>query len=253
MILGWDNKVDGSSMTVGSEIATLPGTNVKVAHLSQKWYTAAAVNSSFLVFDLGAAYAIAFLAVLGTNLTSAATYRLRASNADPTAVGTLLYDSGTVSAGVKTGYGAIYKAVTLTTARYWRLDLTDASLTQLQIGRVFLGPAWDISRIQYGWSVGVRDNSPVARSRGGQSFPDVLPQTRVLEFMLDFLTEAEIFDNAFAAARANGQVKDLLAVPIKDGTYVSEQSVWGLVQAFDPVVNPSALVFRQKFTIEERL
>jgi hypothetical protein len=71
--------------------------------------------------------------------------------------------------------------------------------------------------------------------------------------MLDFLTEAEIFDNAFAAARANGQVKDLLAVPIKDGTYVSEQSVWGLVQAFDPVVNPSALVFRQKFTIEERL
>jgi hypothetical protein len=81
MILGWDNKVDGSSMTVGSEIATLPGTNVKVAHLSQKWYTAAAVNSSFLVFDLGAAYAIAFLAVLGTNLTSAAHSQLDSSSA----------------------------------------------------------------------------------------------------------------------------------------------------------------------------
>jgi hypothetical protein len=55
MRLAWDNKFDGATIiSVGSEIATLPGINVQTAHLSQKWYTQAAVNSSFLIFDLGA-------------------------------------------------------------------------------------------------------------------------------------------------------------------------------------------------------
>jgi hypothetical protein len=254
MIICWDNKVDGATITsVGSEVATLPGTNVQSAHLSQRWYTQPATNSSFLIFDLGSALACAMLGVFGTNLTSSATYRLRGS-ANPDGVTSPVYDSGTVSAGVKTGYGNVIKPFGSASARYWRLDLTDASLTQLQIGRVLLGPSWTHGKtLIYGWGATPNDPSPVAKSRGGQSFPDIRPKCRMLDFRLDFLLEAEIFDNAFAMARANGVVKDVLVVPIESSSYISEQSVWGLVQPYEPVIHRLSQTFTQKFRVEERL
>jgi hypothetical protein len=71
--------------------------------------------------------------------------------------------------------------------------------------------------------------------------------------MLDFLDESEIFDNAFAMARANGRVRDVLVIPNPTGSYVSEQSVWGTLQASEPIVNERLSIYRQKFTVKERL
>jgi hypothetical protein len=255
MILAWDNKADGATIiSVGSEIATLPGVNVQTEHLSQRWYTAAAVNSSFLIFDFGVAVSLSMLGIFGTNLTPTATYRLRAS-ANPDGVTAAVYDSGSVSAGVKAGYGNVVKPFAATTAaRYARLDIADATLTQLQIGRVFLGPSWSHSKaLIYGWGVTPADQSPVMKSRGGQSFPDIRPKFRVLDFKLDFLTEAELFDNAFAMARDRGIVKSLLVVPLESSSYISEQSVWGLMQAYEPVIHRASQIFTHKFRIEERL
>lgn len=255
MILAWTNRWDSAALTVGSEIATLPGANVKKPHLVQKWHTAAGVKSSFQVGDLGSSLACAILGVFGTNLTPAATYRVRASNADPNAVASLLLDTGTLAAGVKAGYGAIYKTFTLTTARYWRIDLTDTSVPDnLQIGRIFLGPYWSHQKTMlYGWGVSPIDPSEVNESRGGQSFIDGRPQFRALELALDYLTEAEIYDNPFALARANGTVKDVLAIPFETGAYISEQSVWGRVTSFEQFVHRDSQTFRTKLRIKERL
>lgn len=479
MKLAWDNKADAATVTAGSEIATLPGTNVQKPHLSRKWHTAAGVKSSNLVFDMLSSVACSMLAVLGANLTPAATHRLRGSDTDAAALANAWVDTGVVAAGVKTGYGAIYKAVQLAylsspgsngnyastpdsaaisivadidlrvkvaandytpaadnaplskwdatgnqrsyflnitaagllqlnwsndgiasivkgstvaigatdaraiwlratldvdngaagndvrfytsddydpltntgtwnqlgatvttagvtsifdsnavllvsglnggtanpfagkvfyaevrngingaiaasfdprratngaasfvslqgetwtintsgapaaalvvdsshTARYWRLDLTDNTVPDnLQVGRVFLGPSWTHAKsLLYGWGLTPVDPSPIAKSRGGQSYPDALPKFRIGEFSLDYLTEAEIYDNLFAMARANGVVKDVLAIPFETGAYTSEQAIWGLVQPYEPVVHRLSQTFRQKFRIEERL
>src|SRR5258708_5380526 len=109
MLLAWDNKADGAALTVGSEIATLPGTNVQNAHLSKKWNTVAGVKSSYMLFDFGAQVPISALAVLGTNLTSAATHRLRASATDAAVTGAVRYDSGNLPSGIKAGYAAVCK------------------------------------------------------------------------------------------------------------------------------------------------
>ena len=86
-----------------------------------------------------------------------------------------IYDSTSISAGAKLDFGAAYLSFTVATARYWRLDLTDASLTTLQVGRVFLGPKWTPSKNQmYGWSLAVPDPSAISKSYGGQSFADGL-------------------------------------------------------------------------------
>lgn len=255
MLLAWDNKADDAALTTGSELASLPASNVQQPHLSRKWHTAAGVKSAYLILDLGASLACNLLAVLGTNLTSSATIRVRASNSDSTVTSSLLLDTGSVAAGVTDGYGAIYKSLASTTARYWRLDLADSTVaSNLQIGRVFLGPSWTPAvNMQLGKAVMVKDDSPRARSYGKQTYIEELPQTRMLAFTLDYLTEAQMMGNAFALARANGLVRDVLAIPDISGSYLSQESVWGLLEAAEPIVNDKLGLFRQKFTIEERL
>jgi len=255
MLIAWDNKADSAALTASSEQASLPGSNVKQPHLSRKWYTASAVKSAALTLDLGSSTSCGLLAVLGTNLTSAATLRLRASNADPTAVAGDLLDTGTVSANVKDGYGAVYKSFNAVAARYWRLDLTDNSVSDnLRVGRLFLGPKWAPSAgMLYGWAPAVNDPSKIAKSYGGQSYADVRPQFRALQFELSYMNEAEMYGNAFALARAKGVVSDVLAIPFEAGTYISEQAVWGLCTAQQPLIQQAVRIFRQKFQIEERL
>jgi len=255
MYIAWDNKADAASLTTDSEQASLPASNVQQAHLSRKWQTAAGVKSAYIVFDLGSSLACGLLAVLGSNLAPAATLRLRGSVTDPTGAGSLAYDSGTIAAGAVSGYGAAYHAFTGVASRYWRLDLADASVPDnLQAGRVFLGPKWTPAiGMAIGGSVTPVDPSRRGKSYGGQAYANELPQFRVMEFTLDFQAEAEIFANAFAMARANGIVRDVLAIPDIGGTYLSQQAVYGLLEASEPIVNDKLNLYRQKFRIEERL
>lgn len=255
MLIGWDNKVDTASLSASSEIATLPASNVQEPHLSLKWHMAAGVKSGYVVIDAGSSVSCSVLAVLGTNLTSAATMQLRASDADSGAVSSLLYDSGSISAGVDDNYGAIYKSWTAQAARYWRLDLADASLPDnIQVGRIFLGPAWTPTiNMQLDPGFDSVDPSRIDKSYGGQAWADVRPQYRCLEFSLDLRTEAEIFGNAYALARAAGVVSDVLVIPDISGSYLSQQAIWGLMSSSTPIRQPKTNSYTKKFKIEERL
>lgn len=255
MILAWDNKADAAMLSTDSELASLPASNVQQPHVSRKWHTAAGVKSAYLLMDMGASVSCGVAALLGTNLTSAATLRLRGSDSDPTGVTGEEYDTGTISAGVVSGYGEAYKSFTDAAARYWRLDLADATVpSNLQIGRVFLGPKWSPSVNQeFGWSVVSVDSSDLDESYGKQEYADEKPQQRVIQFTFNWMNEAEMYGNAFALARANGRVRDVLAIHDIAGAYLSQQAVWGLVQASEPLIHERAKIYRTKFTIKERL
>ena len=255
MMIGWQNRFDSAILSSTSEISTLPAAYAQHPHLSRKWHTAAGVKSAGLIIDFGLSLSAALLGVMGTNLTSTATMQLRSSDIDPTVTTNLEYDSGSIAAGVKDGYGAIYKSFTSTNSRYWRLDLADASvISNLQIGRVYLGPYWQPGiNMELDWSVTPLDESRMARSYGGQSYPDARPKRRVLQFTLDFQTEVDMYDNAFALARVHGIVGDILAIPDIAGTYVSEQSVWGQLATSEPISEPRLGLFRQRYAVVERL
>jgi hypothetical protein len=256
MLIGYLNKADAAALSTDSEIATLPASNVKLAHVAKKWYTAAGVTAAYLIFDLGSAIACDVVALLGTNLTPTGTIRVRASTADPTVVGTLLRDTGVLTGAAKAGYGAIYKSFSTATARYWRIDLSDPAVAEgnLRVGRVFLGPSWTPTVPQlFDWSVVSLDESPGDASYAGQEYDDEKPQRRVLSFTLDYLAEAEMYGNAFALARANGIVRDVLAIPDIAGSYLSEQAVFGKLAAAEPIFHRLPQIYRQKFTVRERL
>lgn len=255
MMIAWDNLADDATLSTDSEISTLPASNVQHPHVVRKWHTAAGVKSAYLILDMGASVACAIAALLGTNLTAAGTIRIRASDSDPTVTSSTVYDSTAVATGITAGYGAIYKSFDSATARYWRFDLSDSAVSSnLQVGRVFLGPKWTPTIAQQlGWSVMAADPSRRTQTYGGQVHVDERPQQRVVQFTLDFMTEAEMFANAFALARANGLVRDVLVINEIDGSYLSQQAVWGLLEASEPLVNEKLALWRQKFTVRERL
>jgi hypothetical protein len=255
MILAWNNLADAATVSADSEEPTLPVTNVQQPHVARKWHTLTAVNAARAIFDMGASVSCSLLAIRGTNLTPDATLRLRASDADPSALATLLYDSGTIGAGVKAGFGNAFKSFTPVTARYWGLDLEDATVPDnLQIGRVFIGPSWTAEINQeLGWAVTVIDPSLVVESTGGQEYADERPRRRQLQFTLNWLTKAEAYDNALALAMTNGRVRDVIAINDIADTYLSEQAVGGLIRADEPIFHRLTQVWAQKYTITERL
>jgi hypothetical protein len=254
MLLAWINHIDTATLAATSEISSLPVSNVQHPHLSRRWHTFNGVTSAAITADLINTFDCSLLGIIGTNLTIDTQVRVRASDVDPTALTTTVLDTGTTYAGVKTGFGAAYMAFDTVSARYWRIDIIDPSLANLQIGRVFLGPHWEpSSNMQLDWKLMVEDSSRVAYSYGGQAYSDTRPKRRVIDFVLDFMSEGEIFFNAFALARANGIVKDVLVVPDINSQYRSEQSVWGLVSASEPISEPRIGLYRQRFTITERL
>ena len=255
MLLAWENLSDDAAVSTDSEIATLPASNVQQPHVAQKWHTARGVKSAYLIFDMSALVTCDTLAVLGTNLTSAATVQVRASDSDPTVTSSLDYDSGVVSAAIDDVYGAIYLVLTSTNARYWRIDFADATVDDnLQIGRVFLGPSWTPTiDMQLGCAVMPDDPSIVSQSYGGQDWIDQRPQQRVMQFELDFMPEAEMTENAFEMMRAAGIADDVLAMKYTSGSYISQNAVWGRMQSAAPLVNDKVALFRQRFTIKERL
>ena len=75
---------------------------------------------------------------------------------------------------------------------------------------------------------------------------------RVLKFTLNFLSEAEMYGNAFVMARTNGIVRDVLAINDLTTAYLSEQCVFGLA-ASEELVNEKLEIYRQNFNIKERL
>ena len=256
MLIGWINRADAALLSASSQIVTLPGSHVQHVHVARKWHTAAGIKAAALTLDMGAAVACQLLGIMGANITATATVRVRASNADPAALATLLLDTGALAATAKEGYGQSYHNFTLTPARYWRIDIADATVPDnLEVGRVFLGPRWSPSLAQeYGWSVIPIDPSEIDESYGGQDYANVRPQRRQLQFALNWMDRDEMFGNAFALARAVGVVGDVLAVnDTLGGVYITEQSVFGRLIASEPMTHEKARIYRQKFTIKERL
>lgn len=257
MQIAWTNRGDSATLTASSELSTSPGSNVQQVHVARPWGTAAGVKSAYLIFDLGSALACDLLALLGTNLTSSATIQVRASTVDPTVTSSLLLDTGAIATGVKAGYGAIYKSLGSVTARYWRIDLADATLPDnIQVGRVFLGPSWTPTvPLLYGWRIGPEDQSKVEKSYGGQAYSDRRPKQRVISFTLDLMPESEMFGNAFALDVSNGIVDDILVIPVSiSSSYLSEQAVFGQVRGpIDRIVNANPVRFGKQYTVEERL
>lgn len=252
MLFAWDNLTDaeGATLTADTTPALLGVSNLRVTTFDVVCRFAAA--SGWVAWDLGSSQEIGVIAIPGSNLTSLATKRIRLSDTDTT-TGDLL-DTGVVSAGINNDYRALYHVIASpVTARYGRIDLADSSLSFIDLARLFVGP---YETPTYGPlnedAILPIDLGRKTLTAGGQIFTDIGPKGHALDFTLD-LSEAEAMSIARKLDRVVGATKDVLAMLETSGSYVSENSAFGLLDVISPIATRAFGLRRKRYVVRARI
>ena len=279
LIIAARNRADDGTLSGGSWSATLPLANLQDRQLTRVARSADTQPASTTMdVDLGAAKTISLVALLRHNLTQAGRWRVRISNASDFA--TVEYDSGwrdiwpavtpfgqglwgefqwggkLDGAEARTyGIGAYDVLAAPVFARHLRLELDDQGNPDgyLQAGRLVVSPAWRPSRnLSYGWELGHVDESRRVRSRGGQLYVDPAPKRRRLAFVIEHLSEDEMFGRAYELDRDKGVAGDVLVI-VDPGNlaHLHRQAIYGALAETTPIANPAFDRFTKRFVIEE--
>lgn len=251
---------DDGTLTAGSAAAGLPVSNLVDIQPGNKW-RATALASAWCQNDLGAAKAVDLVALLYTNATSTAQWRIRAANSVASVTSNPDYNSGLLTFWPTTGLETwdfthgIHWIASTQTYRVWRIDVSDSSNpdTYFEAGRWYISDAFQPTQnMQYGVALAWNDESPKPKSLGGQIVPVVRNQSRIADLRLSFIDEAEMYSNIFEIERRRGASKDVLVIfdPVASARLM-DQTIYGLMETRNPIVNRAFEVFEKRIRIEE--
>lgn len=253
-VIMYDDRVPAATLSGTAPVSTLPLTNMqdpqprKVARWS--------ATTAYMVADFGAAAPIGLVALSGTNLTTSATRRVRLSSADATGAAGDVHDSGTAGAGADIRYNGtvIYHLSADASARYLRVDITDATLTWLDVGLFLAGPGFRPSRnFQYGMSLGYQEFGIAEASPIGVRFASRRGRGRAISLRFDFASEVEAMTNHIELARMSGGTENIVVVPDPDGTYKAQQAIVGLVDDVSEIKNTLFKLWSRTINVVERI
>lgn len=244
-MIGFPNHADSTTLSAGLWLAALPLNNLK-SHIIGKVArssTAALADTKFDI-DLGSEKKIRISALVNHNFSLDAKYRLRASTVSNFA--TTVYDSGWFDV-----WPAVYPSASLdwedanwwsgkytdeqragytatlveaesanVLARYWRWEIDDTTNAAgyVQIGRLFIGPAWQPTyNMNYGASAAWETKTEVQEALGGAEYFQRRTPYRVQNIVLD-MTLDEGLANAFEIQRRAGIDAEVLWIFDPDDT-----------------------------------
>lgn len=233
IVIGYNDYVkDAVAITSDSALATLPAANVAAVQVSQRWQTVPATTTAYLLIDLGTASSIEMVALINTNLSAAATWRIRISTADATGDTGDALDTTAINAGVDTRYKkAIYVLSSAVTGRYVKINLIDASLPYLAVGRAVVCKAF---KPTYNFSpnaqVFYRDWSNRYSAYDGQTWVLRGSMQRGFAFVLPAVTDTERNSIGEELLQDHGIHQDVLVCLDQASTNLGRDSVWGLLE-----------------------
>ena len=178
------------------------------------------------------------------------------SSLDATA---LIYDSGTVAAGVVAGFmqSAVIAAQTYT-ARYARVDITDSANPDgfLNIPLVYAGPVWQpTSNIAAATVLGQDSAEANVVTRGGQEYPVLYWRRRRWDAAFLGIRAAEVWASAMAMDAVARTGANILFVPDPASADLAREATFGRLQALADVGFPYAIKDRRSWRVRvtERL
>ena len=232
LVLGYADRVRPGSLTGSSALATLPVANLQTQRLGQPWRGQPGVTSAWLVADFGAAKSIGAVLLAGTNLSPAATWRIRLSSSDASGAAGDVLDSGMVAAGVDVRFRlALLVLATDRAGRYLRLDLADATLPWLEAGRLAALALWRPRRnFAFGLQRGLNDLSKVARGEAGDVFALRGAVQRTLTLSLQAVFRDELVADVEDLLRSAGLTDDVLVCLDPASGNLGFESIWGTME-----------------------
>lgn len=255
LVLGYDDRVRSGTITGSSALVTLPAVNLQTQRLGQLWRGQPGVTTASLLVDFGASRTIGAVLLAGSNLTAAATWRVRLSTVDATGAAGNAFDSGTASAGVDIRYRlALLILPTDATGRYLKVDLSDASLPWLEAGRLAALRLWRPRRnFAFGVSRPRIDFSKKSKGEAGDLFALRGAQQRVFTVTLQAVYRDELLADAEDLLLTAGTHDDILLCLDPDSANLGFDSVWGTMAelpAWEWVTHPS---HKGALRVEERV
>ena len=222
-------------------------------------------TAEYIVINLGSVTVFDFVGLFRTNIVNDATSTIRIRTADTEANLTAAptYDSTatrSIPSSAQSDYdytNVLFQIPADKTNQWVRIDLVATANTDayIEVGRVYVSKAFvPDNNISYGWSMGVVDETKSAQARGGPSYPNPKPKSRLLKYSLDFNDEDAMYDYAFAFDRSIGASEDIFIHRDMEnvGRYM-DYSVYGLQQSLQPIVNAHYNLFSKAYSVKELL
>lgn len=268
--VGYVNHVDHDDTVLTADAAAsgTPVSNLQLAQLKSVHRTPAGTTAVALTLDFGSAKAWRAVLLAGTNLTSAATWRIRAADTEADLTAAPAVDSGSISAWpaaagttIRGNVDPLYirTAADRVTRRWLRIDVTDAAAvvgndSRLELGRLaVLDMTTPAHNYQFPERLGVVDRSGRQTTDGLQLFTRAKPGARVCQVAW-LLTRAEMRGVAFDLDQVAGVHTDVLYVLSPDDTdHYHREVFWGPQDRLDMFERVDLDVVRRSYVFVERL
>lgn len=283
LLLAWQNRTDGGTLSGGSWLPNLPLTNLQYRQVQKVARTTDDSNASTqFTIDLGSAQSISVIALVVHNIS--VTGKVRIIGDDAADFLTPVYDSGwnnawpygvipqslleweddnfwfgTLSSAARAGYQSPYilNIASPQVLRYWKVLIDDTTNPDnyIQIGRLFMARGWQPGvNYAYGASLGYQDPTPVDMSLSGAEYFDMRSKYRVMNFNLQYITNTEAYSYALELQRLAGVSGEVLVMP--DPDTVSTQpirSFVGRLRQIGAVSQPQPTAYSVNFEVKELL
>lgn len=281
-MIGYPNRVDSAVLSGGAWAATLPLANLQSRIIGKvARSTDVVLASTTCDMDLGVTRNIRLVSIINHNCSLTALVRIR--GASDVAFATILYDSGWTAVWPvvypsssleweddnwwsgqytdeqRAGYTATFAQVLPinTLARYWRIEINDTANAAgyVQIGRVFIGPAYQpTNNFSYGAGLGWETKTVVQEALGGGEYFQRRTPYRVAAIKLDWLSVDEALGNAFEIERLAGLDAEVLWVHDPDDTvHALRRRFLGRLRTISPILYPYPDINSTPFEIKELL
>lgn len=250
------NLLDAAATVVSATSAQIltPPSLLLDPHVSRHWRGAGGISDDVII-DLGSMQSVDTIYGMGSNLSAAGATRLRISSADSTGVAGDVYDSSALTGLVDPNYGyAPFLLPSPVSGRYLRLGFSDASLSAIELGRMFIGLRTQFTyNFDYGWSIQRVDRSTRTKTRAGQTQVFRDNAYRTFDLPMNFVAPADRYGLIEAMDIACGQNTDILMITDPMSSNLGRDSIWGLVSDLTAIIQPNLAVFTKDYKIEERL
>lgn len=252
---------DAATLHASSEYPSFPASNLQRKQPGDVWRPQ--TLTPYVEVDLGQAATITLAALIGLNVSAAATLRIRAAAVQGDLTASPAYDSGAFTfrpSGSDDDWESFvgFAWTGGVNCRWWRFDVADSSNADgyLDFGRLYLSSAQPFAiGMSKGAAIGAADATKKSRSAGGQRYTGAPRRPeRYLDFTIGFGSEDEMLGPQFKIDMMRGISKDVLVIlDYARSAYVAQRIVYGELATLADIVLPEFRIYQKRYRVEELL